>query len=442
MNDFGVPYDFGGLSYYEWFTPHPDIPSPENFFDLSVDAIAKQGKKVIISEYSYPGGENHMPPGFLVKEVAGYPFTPEGQAKWLRDFLLKAESNPNIETLFYFFPDHFLDQQVPQAALFLDDKHPKPAIYEFAKFQSKSPDSIPPIIKSVSAEPKVVKNGDDLEISVNIDEDNLYIDADVSDLDITKNSTIVFKQDTNGTYKSKMTVSPGNEAENGIKKITVNATDIYGNTETASVEVELKNDISSSQPILSDSFDGNVLDTTKWKINIFGGGAVNQDGRLILSTGNEEPTSIVKVQSIWDLIGDFDIQVDFQIGKGWETPNKDHIDGATFGFDMDGQQYHINITMLRRAEGEFLLFAWSSSGGILGEKNGNFTSGKYRLVRAGNVLSFMYDIGDGWQELACSNVPMGELNVYFGNSSINASIAFTSYFDNFRINSGVTTYKP
>ena len=436
MNDFGVKYDYGGLSYYEWFNPHPTIPSPENFFDLSVEAIAKQGKKVIISEYSYPSAENPVS-GFLVKEIPGYPFTPEGQAKWLRDFLLKAENNPNIESVFYFFPDHFLDQVVPQTALFLDDKHPKPAIYEFTKFQNDS-DLTLPVIKSVSAEPKVVKNGNDLEISMNADEDGLYTNADVSQLDSTKNSTIVLKQDTNGIYKCKMTVSPGNEAENGIKKITVNATDIYGNTETTSVEIELKNDVSLSQSILSDDFDGNVLDTTKWKTNIFGEGTVNQDGKLILSTGNEEPTSIVKVQSIWSLIGDFDIQVDFQIGKGWKKPNKDHIDGATFGVDIDGQQYH--ITMLRRAEGDCLLFAWSSSGDILGEKNSNATSGKYRLVRAGDVLSFMYDIGDGWQELVCSNVPEDAANIYFGNSSINASQSFTSYFDNFYINSGTMSY--
>ena len=390
-----------------------------------------------IRDSSYPSAENPIP-GFSVKEVPGYPFTPEGQARWLHDFLLKVESNQNIETVFYFFPDHFLDLVVPQTALFSDDKHPKQSIYEFAKFQSKSPDLVPPIIKSISAEPNVVKNGDEIKIDVNSDEYNLYIEADVSDLDTTKKSTIVFKQDTDGIYKCKMIIGAGNEAENDIKKITVSATDIYGNTKTAIIEVELKNDTSSGQPVLIDEFDGNVLDSTKWETNISGGGSVTQDEKLIISTGNKEATSIVRVQSIWSLIGDFDIQVDFQIKEGWEKLKTGHIDGATFGVDIDGHQYH--ITMLRRTEGDCLLFAWSSSGDILGVKNSDIIDGKYRLLRTGNMLFFMYDIGDGWQEMTYSNVPEGKTTVYIGNASIDASQTIISYFDNFSINSGVMGY--
>jgi arabinogalactan endo-1,4-beta-galactosidase len=141
MNDFGVVYDYAGLSYYPWLDWHPEIKILSNCLDLSIDAIAKMDKEVIISEFSFPSKDEPLLP---VVGLAGYPFSDEGQAKWIWDFLLELENNPNIKAGFYFYPDNYLVEDVGACALFSDDKNPKPALYEFKKFQSETDDSTPP----------------------------------------------------------------------------------------------------------------------------------------------------------------------------------------------------------------------------------------------------------------------------------------------------------
>ncbi len=131
MNDFDVPYDFAGLSYYPWTNCHAEIAIPSNCLDLAVGAVARLGKEAIVAEFSFPSGEAPLLP---VRELPGYPFTFEGQAKWTHGFLTMAESNPHIRAVFYFYPDNYLGEG-GSAALFADDKHPKPAIDEFVEFQ-------------------------------------------------------------------------------------------------------------------------------------------------------------------------------------------------------------------------------------------------------------------------------------------------------------------
>jgi endonuclease/exonuclease/phosphatase family metal-dependent hydrolase len=189
----------------------------------------------------------------------------------------------------------------------------------------------------------------------------------------------------------------------------------------------------------NDSFDGTQIDDTKWR-HVSAGGDVKQDGKLIMST-NQQPSSSAMVQSRWLLEKDFDIQVDFEIDKAWSPPVGDHLDGAIFGVIIDGQMYH--ITRLRRAGGggdANVLFAWSANGTLNGAINTTALAGKYRLVRTGTTLSLQYDIGVGWKELASVTVPASPATVYFGNGSVNASEAFTTYFDNFLINSGSAIY--
>jgi hypothetical protein len=167
---------------------------------------------------------------------------------------------------------------------------------------------------------------------------------------------------------------------------------------------------------------------------------VNEDGRLVLTTSSEEPSTNAKIQSKWQLQGDFDIQVDFQIDESWTAPANDHLDGAFFGVNIDGQGYH--ITRLRRTEGSNanVFFAWSTDGKLSGEKNTTAIAGKYRLVRTGANLSVQYDVGAGWEELSSVTVPTDPVTVYLGNGSVNASQAFTTYFENFLINSGSAIY--
>jgi alpha-tubulin suppressor-like RCC1 family protein len=295
----------------------------------------------------------------------------------------------------------------------------------------------PPVLKSVSAEPTMVKNCDSLEIEADAGGVGLVVTADVSQVDSTKTDPIVLDQEPDGTYKGSVTISHGNIATSGIKTITVNATDNWGNVGTETIEVELKNPAPASDAVLpNDDFDGTVLDLTNWRSDSAGGGVVKQDGRLIVSTDSKQAYSSARLQSVWEFAGDFDVQVDFQIGEGWGRPAEGHLDGATFGVNIAGQSYH--ITRLRRTGGSNAeaFFAWSTTGALSGEIPSDALAGKYRLTRVGTTLALQYNTDGGWQELANASVPLGPAQVYMGNGSINASQAFTTYFDNFLINSG------
>ncbi|GAH55314.1 unnamed protein product [marine sediment metagenome] len=100
---------------------------------MSIEAIAKLGKETILCEVSFPSSTTPLLP---IHEVTGYPFTLEGQAEWVHDLLRMAEINPHINTVFYFYPDNYIVEDCGAASLFINDEHPKPAIYEFLEFQN------------------------------------------------------------------------------------------------------------------------------------------------------------------------------------------------------------------------------------------------------------------------------------------------------------------
>jgi hypothetical protein len=68
------------------------------------------------------------------------------------------------------------------------------------------------------------------------------------------------------------------------------------------------------------------------------------------------------------------------------------------------------------------------------------TAGRYRLVRYGTTLFFLYDIGSNWKLLGKMTVPESTARIYMGNMSVGASTAFTTFFDNFHVTSGITSH--
>lgn len=190
----------------------------------------------------------------------------------------------------------------------------------------------------------------------------------------------------------------------------------------------------------NDTFDGTVLNRNKWRPVVSDGARLRQDGRLILSTDGSQPTAGASVASNWLFPGDFDVQVDFQLGEDWAAPAHDHVDAAYLSVDIDGQNYRITRLGLPGSAGQFM--AWSTTGALTKAINTDALAGKYRLTRTGTTLTIFFDVGKGWQELDSTPVPASPAQVVMGNGSINASQAFTTYFDNFQINSGLTTYRP
>jgi hypothetical protein len=190
----------------------------------------------------------------------------------------------------------------------------------------------------------------------------------------------------------------------------------------------------------NDTFDGTSLNQIKWRPIVSEGATLRQDGRLILSTDGSQPTAGASVASNWVFPGDFDVQVGFQLDEDWTTPAHDHVDGAYLSVDIDGQNYRITRLGLPGPVGQFM--AWSTTGALTKSIDTDALTGKYRITRAGATLTVFFDVGKGWQELDNTSVPASPAQVVMGNSSVNASLAFTTYFDNFQINSGLTTYRP
>jgi hypothetical protein len=489
----GYNPDAIGLEYYYGVVlPTIDL----GVYADSLDHYGALGNKVFVSELSYATLDDY--PG-LTKQWSWYKgwhqgYTDQAQADWARDALTIAFSKPYVNgvqwtgasdgpTDYDFVGDGLFhsDQVTPRPSLLAmgdaihswttqgsgitdasgslvihgfggeyaltittaDGRtlHGKVHITEQQINQIKlALDATPPVISAASASSKIVKNGDFLEIKVSADSTASVVSADVSQLDTTQKAPLALEQGTDGNYSLKFPVSVLNAAPNGNKSIPISVADEVGNVNATTLQVELNNPAPLLDPVPpDDGFAGTTLDSSKWSQGINGGGTVGQDGRLILSVAATPANSSAAVNSIWAFTEDFDVQVDFQIGPGWGTPAQEHLDGAALGVNINGHTYH--ITRLKSGNQD-LFFTWSDLGSLTRNWPTTVLSGKYRLVRTGTNLVILYDSGSGWQELDSVTVPTAPAQVYLLIGSVNASQAFTTYFDNFKINSGLTTYKP
>lgn len=134
MIDGGVDFDNVGLSL-----PYPTYPWPLDQFSTDCwfqrlqdlfDSLQLLGKKVIISEASYPND----PAGEVAGPMKEFPFTTDGQAAWFREHLRFLGNHPNVIGFNYFYPDHFRQAGTPvqlqYSGLFITDTQPAPAMSE------------------------------------------------------------------------------------------------------------------------------------------------------------------------------------------------------------------------------------------------------------------------------------------------------------------------
>jgi len=104
-----------------------------------------------------------------------------------------------------------------------------------------------PSIESLAVDKAEVRNGETFVISV-VSESGLTVVADVSKVDNTK-TTVTLPEEVDGTYTTSVTVSEENTAEDGVKTITVTATDAVGNSVTGTATIELISDIDAVKPL-------------------------------------------------------------------------------------------------------------------------------------------------------------------------------------------------
>lgn len=302
--------------------------------------------------------------------------------------------------------------------------------------------TIPVKIRSVIIEPSMVKNGDTFFLRVNASPGGLPIKADISQLDSTQKTPVILGASGGDNYSAKLTISYGNTVANGMKTLTLISANKSGETAMETIQIELRN----PTPVLdeippNDNFDKPHLDSSKWSFNNGNGGKVNfQDSKLFISTDSQY-NSQARIYSVWKFPGDFDIQVDFQNGDGWILPETEHTDAAVLGVEVDGNLYH--ITRLNRTKYDYnqsIMMAWNSLENISKAKSVTALTGKFRLIRTGSSLIYLYDVDDGWMELGMVTLPVSPAQVYMGIQSVYHSQVFSTYFDNFMINSGRTIH--
>ena len=107
MLDQGVQLDFAGLSYF----PSSNIGGSlemDQFGDTVSRLAAAIRRPVIVAETAYPSTRDFKGQFSRWKyEVLGYPLTPDGQRRWVADFLAFCDSHPDISAVYYWSPEWY-----------------------------------------------------------------------------------------------------------------------------------------------------------------------------------------------------------------------------------------------------------------------------------------------------------------------------------------------
>ena len=193
---------------------------------------------------------------------------------------------------------------------------------------------------------------------------------------------------------------------------------------------------------LNDSFDGTILDYEKWDNRSSNGGKISQNDSLVLSTSTDSGVSIPQVFTQYQLLGDFDVQVEFRIGTGWTSPERSSDpNNPRIGMGMIvwiDEPHWIIITKSKNKYNENIMVYSPLPGmGLLASIPNNSQTGKFRIVRVGSDMTLKYDTGKGWQDLYKTTAFSRPAHIAFQSSG---NYAFTTYFDNYKINSGMTSY--
>jgi arabinogalactan endo-1,4-beta-galactosidase len=102
MDGFGLEYDVLSFSFYPTHTGAP-LSRLEELRDLA----AERGVSLAIAEYAYPSRRVSGQFWFMNNPSPGYPMTLEGQARWLKDFLLFCKKL-GVYAAFYWSPELYL----------------------------------------------------------------------------------------------------------------------------------------------------------------------------------------------------------------------------------------------------------------------------------------------------------------------------------------------
>lgn len=131
----GVQVDYAGLSYF----PSANIGGSlemEQFGAVATALNAAIDRPIIVPETAYPSTDAFKGQfGRWKKETPGYPLTPDGQRRWLEDFLAFCSAHPAIEAVYYWSPEWYGEGMWKAFALFDPSGEARPA---WAAFDGKA----------------------------------------------------------------------------------------------------------------------------------------------------------------------------------------------------------------------------------------------------------------------------------------------------------------
>jgi arabinogalactan endo-1,4-beta-galactosidase len=133
----GVAVDYAGLSYF----PSSNIGGSlemGQFGSVVTRLHAAISRPIIVPETAYPSTSDFKGQfSRWKKESPGYPLTPDGQQRWLADFLDFCARHPAIDSVYYWSPEWCGEGMWKAFALFTPEGEAKPAWSAFAPAREK-----------------------------------------------------------------------------------------------------------------------------------------------------------------------------------------------------------------------------------------------------------------------------------------------------------------
>ncbi len=140
-----ISVDFAGLSYF----PSSNIGGSlemEQFGQVAAELNAAIHRPIIVPETGYPSTSDFKGQfSRWKKETPGYPLTPEGQRRWVSDFLDFCAAHPAIAAVYYWSPEWCGDGMWKAFALFDVQGDSKPAWSAFSQPRKARPKPKVPI---------------------------------------------------------------------------------------------------------------------------------------------------------------------------------------------------------------------------------------------------------------------------------------------------------
>lgn len=123
----GVRVDYAGLSYFPSSGIGGSLETAQ-FGELVSRLAAAIDRPVVVAETAYPAATDFTGQFSGWKHQApGYPLTPEGQRRWLADFLSFCAGHPAIHSVYYWSPEWFGEGMWKAFALFDPEGEARPA---------------------------------------------------------------------------------------------------------------------------------------------------------------------------------------------------------------------------------------------------------------------------------------------------------------------------